>query len=613
MSGRKRIRPADFALSNPLRPSAARRLDVSSSLYASGLSAQTALKAHHSCVNALAVSPGEGTWLASGGDDQRVLLWDAHDSTDEGTGLANEPRGSYTGAMSNIFAIAFSADARRIFSAGNDAAIIMHDLETSASSEPPKLWQGKQPDNAWLDHDDAVMGLSAHPSNPALFISASSDGTLRHFDTRTSPGCVGLLADRYGMNSVVHHPLTPDCFVYAGEDGHLALLDGRMAWGGETQKKLAYSSAVQRYSSPTISSACISPSGSLICATLSGYLPTLYELSDPTPLASFHSPDPSAPAPPPLTTLPPRPSKGQVRPLANGYRDTTTTKHGSFGGGPGATAGDGLYYAAGSDDHRAYVWEVPSVEKLKAQREMDWSVSSFKASERDVVFQHGTWSLISRATSYDAPALISPASSILTGHRSIVNTALFHPTLPLLYTSGIEKLIIRHAPPRPSAPFPFTSAERKWLFFPRARDAPTEPASLTGPADPALDPLPLPGESRGERELRLREEDAGVLRYFDALAGGWEGEGALWSDDERGGALSDEEEDEWETEESDEDGNEGAVQEMIARAAAAQAEVPGLPMELLPRLRRAEDGRDGSTGEEGEGADALAGAEDDDM
>lgn len=73
-----------------------------------------------------------------------------------------------------------------------------------------------------------------------------------------------------------------------------------------------------------------------------------------------------------------------MRPLAIGYRDTTTTKHGSFGGGPGATAGDGLYYAAGSDDHRAYVWEVPSVEKLKAQREMDWSVSSFKASERDV-------------------------------------------------------------------------------------------------------------------------------------------------------------------------------------------------------------------------------------
>lgn len=302
MSGRKRIRPADFALSNPLRPSAARRLDVSSSLYALGLDAQTALKAHHSCVNALAVSPGEGTWLASGGDDQRVLLWDAHDSTDEGTGLANEPRGSYTGAMVRPVLLRRSVDTtdrdplavqhlrhrllcrRKAHLLVGRAPLTVFPVELDASTltelgtmppsscttlrlplRPSRRSSGRAsslttPGSTTMyvicallalqglmrTSQDAVMGLSAHPSNPALFISASSDGTLRHCDTRTSPGCVGLLADRYGMNSVVHHPLTPDCFVYVGEDGHLALLDGRMAWGGETQKKLAYSSAVQR-------------------------------------------------------------------------------------------------------------------------------------------------------------------------------------------------------------------------------------------------------------------------------------------------------------------------------------------------------------------------------
>lgn len=37
----------------------------------------TPLLAHHSCVNALAFSNGDGKWLASGGDDKRVLLWNS--------------------------------------------------------------------------------------------------------------------------------------------------------------------------------------------------------------------------------------------------------------------------------------------------------------------------------------------------------------------------------------------------------------------------------------------------------------------------------------------------------------------------------------------------------
>lgn len=33
------------------------------------------LRGHHGCVNALALSNGEATFLASSGDDRRVLIW----------------------------------------------------------------------------------------------------------------------------------------------------------------------------------------------------------------------------------------------------------------------------------------------------------------------------------------------------------------------------------------------------------------------------------------------------------------------------------------------------------------------------------------------------------
>lgn len=114
---------------------------------------------------------------------------------------------------------------------------------------------------------------------------------------------------------------------------------------------------------PNVSSSALSPSGALVCATLSGHLPTLYELSSARPLATF-----SSPAPPPPPTSSPNSPAAPPRSFPRGYRNTTTTKHGSFGGGRGAEPGRGLYYAAGSDDFAAYVWEVPSLEAMREGR-----------------------------------------------------------------------------------------------------------------------------------------------------------------------------------------------------------------------------------------------------
>ena len=50
------------------------------------------------------------------------------------------------------------------------------------------------------------------------------------------------------------------------------------------------------------------------------------------------------------------------------------------------------------------------------------------------------------------PMLISQPITRLSGHHSIVNTALMHPTFPAILTAGIERNILLHSP-TPATPF----------------------------------------------------------------------------------------------------------------------------------------------------------------
>jgi WD repeat-containing protein 22 len=80
-----------------------------------------------------------------------------------------------------------------------------------------------------------------------------------------------------------------------------------------------------------------------------------------------------------------------------------------------------------------------------------------------------------------APEILSRPSVVVQGHRSIVNSALFHPSLPLLFTSGIEKHVLAHRSTRfrasstvagaqedkSSAPEPGERVKGEWKFVPR--------------------------------------------------------------------------------------------------------------------------------------------------
>lgn len=134
-------------------------------------------------------------------------------------------------------------------------------------------------------------------------------------------------------------------------------------------------------------------------------------------------------------------------------------QNGSFGGTPD----DNLYYAAGSDDFRAYIWKVPSTELLLSQRTnankfvrlSDWEAPggltsriSFATREtsKDADDEAETGNVIGEHRVRTIPVEVNEANGgIISGHQSIVNTTLFHPTLPYLVTCGIEKAIRVHS------------------------------------------------------------------------------------------------------------------------------------------------------------------------
>lgn len=119
-----------------------------------------------------------------------------------------------------------------------------------------------------------------------------------------------------------------------------------------------------------------------------------------------------------------------------------------------------------------------------------------------------------------APAIISKPTAVVEGHRSLVNSALFHPTLPMLFTSGIEKHVLAHK----ATPFTASAAvagsqhdvhrgTQQWTFEPRL------PRAQPGDDEPGLGRTAEPSTA----------EDLQTLEYFDWLVADHEGD-LMWRD-----------------------------------------------------------------------------------
>ncbi|KAJ7601190.1 WD40 repeat-like protein [Mycena floridula] len=375
------------------------------------------LSKHTSCVNALAVSSKGGRWLASGGDDLLIHLWDFHceDIVDGG------PPVSFTGPLFNIFTLGFSSSNKYLFSAGADEIIQRYHF--GRLEEAVTMSDRIGPDACY--HEKAsVASISCHPFQDEVFLSAGDFGEVTMRDLRSSSGAqISKISLTSEVSSVAYHPLAEHLFVTSDCSGGVLLWDGRVAWGDDPSRGIVqkYNTKIVRnsaMSNPEASSVCFNPDGSEMAVTFLHHKPTIFAVSDPNPIAICSA---SASGSDPRT-----------------YSNSCTMKHGSFGSGFGSSA-DGIY-CTGSDDFRGYIWRIPNVEELKvARREIkacDWP----EAGSGDIGYTDGRLN----STRY-VPVDISEPVYRLTGHKSIVNTTLIHPTLPHIATAGIERHILLHS------------------------------------------------------------------------------------------------------------------------------------------------------------------------
>ncbi|RIA98974.1 WD40-repeat-containing domain protein [Glomus cerebriforme] len=423
------------------------------------------LKGHFSCVNAMHFSNGDARLLVSGGDDRRVLIWDVYGDIEN-----TKPKKCFKGHQGNIFGTVFDSTNRHILSCGNDKLIIYHDLEHESG---PTIFFG---------HEDAVHSVAFDPFNDNLFLSASQDGTVKLWDVRCNNQSQGEIKGYIQMTHTQFNPTVEKQFVTCNDGGDVILRDTRTAFkSGEPLLTTSSSSKdfllkyvtilTRNYKNaePGISSVSFNPSGTLLCAIINRYRPTLYNVGDEKPLCTFSSYYDSD--------------------TQTGYKNDCTFKQGYFGGP------NGDYFLCGSDDFRVYVWKVPDMETMM-------NAQSFTKSLEEEIYFSDNGTIIN-------PLNNSNPQYVLNGHRSIVNSAIWHPHVPLIFSSGVEKIIKVHSA------FPFSNKDCE-------AKVPQPPRSRFRRGEIIFQP--------NDYEENM-EEDLATLKFFDLMLMTEEHDDPYWGND----------------------------------------------------------------------------------
>lgn len=228
------------------------------------------LTGHEGWIWGVAFSP-DGKFLASGGTDRAIILWDVH---------TNDPLAMLE-QMDPVRSLAFSPDGK-VLAAGS-----FRDLTTEKSSGTIYLWdiQTKEILHTLEGHKRAIECLAFSPDGEIL-ASGSWDGTMRLWDVRTGTQ-LKVMTEIGGP--VVSAAFSPDGKIVAGGsswDGNVRL------WDVETGVMLRKMRVSERWSRWQVSSVAFSPDGETLAASTTGGIVRLWNVKTGEELQVLTSPSP---------------------------------------------------------------------------------------------------------------------------------------------------------------------------------------------------------------------------------------------------------------------------------------------------------------------------------
>ncbi|XP_059622090.1 DDB1- and CUL4-associated factor 5 [Phlebotomus argentipes] len=284
------------------------RLKVAQNLY------RKDLISHTGCVNAIEFSQ-DGEYMASGGDDRNILLWHLETALAE----KQKPCRMKNQHLSNIFCLGFNSDNTRIFSGGNDDAVIVHDVSSGETIDV-------------FTHPKPVYGLSIDTTNEQIFATACEDGKLLIFDLRLSAEVLNVAKCRAPFHAVMFHPLDGS-FLVSGN-----AKEGAALWDLRRPKTPTIRYGFREDTSQSCMSVRFNTLGNQILALRRRLPPILYNTLSPDPICQFYHPD---------------------------YYNSCTMKSCTFAGEMDE------YVLSGSDDFNLYMWRIGDADCTQTDQWVD--------------------------------------------------------------------------------------------------------------------------------------------------------------------------------------------------------------------------------------------------